>query len=63
MLRLGDWVDSHVRVRLSQQLVGWLILHKLSCERGLVVRVMMWLSFQSLRHAEVGWLESVIEGL
>ena len=61
MLRLGHWVGSHVRVRLSQQMIGWLILHELPCERGFVVGKVMWLSFQSLRHAEVGWLESVIE--
>ena len=45
MLRLGDWIASHVRVCLSQQMKGWLILHELSCERRLVVGVMMRLSF------------------
>jgi hypothetical protein len=44
-------------------MIGWLILHELPCERGFVVGKVMWLSFQSLRHAEVGWLESIIEGL
>lgn len=60
---LGCWVGRQVRVRMSQQVVGWLRLHEVPCERGIVVGVVMRLRVQSLWQAEVGWLESVIEGL
>ena len=60
---LGQWVGRQVRVRLSQQVIGWLMLHELPCERGIVVGVVMRLRFQSLWDTEVGRLESIIEGL
>jgi hypothetical protein len=63
VLGLGQWVGRQVRVRLGQQVIGWLMLHELPCERGIVVGVVMRLRFQSLWDTEVGRLESIIEGL
>jgi hypothetical protein len=48
---------------MSQQVIGWLRLHELPCEGGVIVGAVMRLRFQSLWQAEVGWLESIIEGL
>jgi hypothetical protein len=57
-------VGCQVRVRMGQEVVGGLMVHEFACEgRIVVVGVVKWLCFQSLRQTEVGWLEGIVVGL